>query len=84
MKKKTYVVFSTVMFIVLFIYLIINSGLVIMTYNRIADVDSICLELIENQKHINNKLDNIQNQLDETHIDVQIIKKKLKSIEESK
>lgn len=84
MKKKTYVVFSTVMFIVLFIYLIINSGLVIMTYNRIADVDSTCLELIENQKHINNKLDNIQNQLDETHIDVQIIKKKLKSIEESK
>lgn len=84
MKKKTYVVFSTVMFIVLFIYLIINSGLVIMTYNRIVDVDSTCLELIENQKHINNKLDNIQNQLDETHIDVQIIKKKLKSIEESK
>lgn len=81
MKKKTYVAFSTVILIVLFVYLIINMGLVIMTYNR---ANNICLEIIEKQEHINNKLDNIQNQLGEVHIDVQIIKKKLKSIEESK
>lgn len=81
MKKKTYVVFSTVMLIALFVYLIINMGLIIMTYNR---TNNICLKIIEKQEHINNKLDNIQNQLDEVHEDVQIIKKKLKSIEESK
>lgn len=81
MKKKTYVVFSTVMLITLFVYLIINMGLIIMTYNR---ANNICLEIIEKQEHINNKLDNIQNQLDEVHEDIQIIKKKLKSIEESK
>ena len=59
-------------------------GLVIMTNNRIVDVDNKCIKLIENQKHINNKLDNIQNQLDEAHKDMHMIKKKLKSTEESK
>ncbi len=84
MKKKTYVEFSTVMLIVLFVYLIINMGLIIMTYNRVNDANNICLEIIEHQKHINNKLENMQNQLDEVHKDVQMIKKKLKSIEKSK
>lgn len=81
MKKKTYVVFSTVMLIILFVYLIINMGLIIMSYNQATNT---CLEIIKKQEHINNQLDNIQNQLDESHEDIQIIKKKLKSIEESK